>query len=274
MADTEDGLERSRAMAQGLRELRTPAPAGLARAVMERLDTSDEYAEVEGPIGPLFVAWQRDSVTLVSRRGDPGEFEEEFRSTFGRPVRRVPAPPPRIGRLIEASVWGRGRVPSGVGADLRWLPDFERQVLEKTAQIPRGEIRPYSWVAAEIGKPLAVRAVGNALARNPIPFVIPCHRVVRVDGTIGNYGAGGPESKRALLAAEGLDPAELTRLPAQGVRYIGSDSTHIYCYPSCHNARRISDLHRVPFRSVDEAHRAGFRACRSCRPVASPVRAA
>lgn len=271
-------LADARAMRAGLRRLRRPAPAGLAENVLRGLGLlgDDRYVQVDGPIGPLLVAFGSTGISLVSRAGDPGAFEEEFRATFGRPVQRATAAPPRIARLIEARVWGRGRAPAAADApvDLAWLPDFERQVLRKTMEIPRGEVRPYSWVAAEIGRPLAVRAVGNALARNPIPFVIPCHRVVRADGTVGQYGAGGPSAKRALLSSEGVDPGELEALPAAGVRYLGSDTTNIYCYPSCRNARRITPQHRVPFRSVDEAHRAGYRACRACRPVASPSRAA
>ena len=267
-------LADARSMSLGLRGLRTPARASVAVEVMARIAPSDAYAEVDGPIGPLFVAFTRDAVTLVSRADDAGAFEEEFQATFGRPVQRVPEPPAHIGRLIEARVWGRGRPPMRARVDLGWLPEFERRVLEKTLEIPRGEVRPYSWVAAEIGRPLAVRAVGNALARNPIPFVVPCHRVVRADGTIGQYGAGGPESKRALLAAEGLDPDELARLPAEGIRYHGSDTTRIYCYPSCRHARRTMPAHRVAFRSVDDARRAGYRPCQICRPVPAPRRAA
>ena len=72
-------------------------------------------------------------------------------------------------------------------------------------EIPWGEVRPYSWVAREIGRPRAVRAVGSSLGHNPLPFVVPCHRVVRADGHIGEYGAGGPAAKRAMLATEGID---------------------------------------------------------------------
>jgi O-6-methylguanine DNA methyltransferase len=269
-------LADARAVAGGLRGLRQRAPAGLAERALERVGLAgrDSYVEVAGPIGPLFVAFGATGISLVARAEDAGEFEEEFRATFGRSLRRVAAAPPQVLRMIEARVWGRGRVPASVPVDLAWLPDFERQVLRKTMEIPRGEVRPYSWVAAEIGRPLAVRAVGNALARNPIPFVIPCHRVVRADGTVGQYGAGGPPAKRALLTAEGIDPVELEALPAAGVRYLGSDTTRIYCYPSCHNARRITARHRVPFRTVEQARGAGYRACRECRPVAAPSRAA
>ena len=147
-------------------------------------------------------------------------------------------------------------------------------MLLKVLEIPRGEVRPYAWVAAEVGRPLAVRAVGNAVARNPIPFVIPCHRVVRSDGRIGNYGAGGPTAKRAVLESEGMNVEEMERLPSSGVRFIGSDTTHVYCYPSCRNARRITATHRVPLRSVDDARQAGFRACKVCRPVDAPFRSA
>jgi O-6-methylguanine DNA methyltransferase len=158
--------------------------------------------------------------------------------------------------------------------ELDRLPDFERQVLLKVLEIPRGEVRPYAWVAAELGRPLAVRAVGNAVARNPIPFVIPCHRVVRSDGRIGNYGAGGPDAKRAVLASEGVNVDELERLPNHGVRFIGSDTTHIFCYPSCRNAKRVTAAHRIALRSSDDARGAGYRACKVCRPVDPPFRAA
>ena len=85
--------------------------------------------------------------------------------------------------------------------DIRHLPGFTRSVLELTAKIPYGEVRSYEWVARKLGKPKAARAVGNALARNPVPIMIPCHRVVRSDGTIGGFALGSGWKKR-LLALE------------------------------------------------------------------------
>ena len=102
-------------------------------------------------------------------------------------------------------------------------------------------------------------------------FVIPCHRVVRADGRIGEYGAGGPEAKRQVLGVEGVDADELERLADERVRYRGSETTGIYCYPSCRHARRISPRHRVGFASAEDAAAAGFRACRSCRPLEAAV---
>jgi O-6-methylguanine DNA methyltransferase len=269
-------MNETRTIADGLHGLRQPAPPSLLPQVLDRvgLTDSDAYVEVEGPIGPLFVAYGRGGISLVERARDAGEFEEQFRATFGRPVRRVQSAPELVEQVIEARLWGKKRLAGPVPVDLHQLPDFERQVLLKVLEIPRGEVRPYAWVAAELGRPLAVRAVGNAVARNPIPFVIPCHRVVRSDGRIGQYGAGGPEAKRAVLESEGLDTDELERLPARGVRFIGSDTTRIFCYPSCRHARRIQPLHRVGFRSMDDSRRAGYRPCRDCRPVDAPFRAA
>ena len=85
--------------------------------------------------------------------------------------------------------------------DLGGMPPFTRAVLRITAGIPYGEVRSYRWVAERLGKPKAMRAVGNALAKNPIPIIIPCHRVVRSDGALGGF-ALGLNWKRKLLDLE------------------------------------------------------------------------
>ena len=99
-----------------------------------------------------------------------------------------------------------------------------------------------------------------------MPLIVPCHRVVRTDGTIGQYSLGGPGNKRTILAAEGLDPDAMESMARTGIRYVGSDTTHIVCLPTCHAAKRITPGHRVPFRSLDGAAAAGYRPCRQCRP--------
>ena len=91
------------------------------------------------------------------------------------------------------------------GIDLRFVTSpFRRRVLEACARIPAGEVRSYGELAAEVGNPRAARAVGTAMATNPIPPVVPCHRVVRGDGRIGEYGAGGTQRKIEMLALEGV----------------------------------------------------------------------
>jgi hypothetical protein len=115
--------------------------------------------------------------------------------------------------------------------------------------------------------------VGTALAHNPVPRV-PCHRVVRSDGMIGNYSMGGPSGKRRVLAAEGLDPQRLEADAAAGRRWTGSDTTHIVCHPTCRDARRVTDRHRVHFPALAAAAQAGYRPCMPCRPVTSAARRA
>ncbi|MFA6328437.1 MAG: MGMT family protein [Candidatus Micrarchaeia archaeon] len=88
-------------------------------------------------------------------------------------------------------------------AKLSGLTPFQRSVLFECAKIPKGQVRTYSQIARAVGKPRAARAVGNALAENPLAPIIPCHRVVRADGQLGGYSAkGGQAKKRWLLKSE------------------------------------------------------------------------
>ena len=92
--------------------------------------------------------------------------------------------------------------PQGVARQAwdRWSP-FQQAVYRAVCRIPRGQTRSYQWVARAIGRPRAARAVGNALNRNPFAPRVPCHRVIRSDGSLGGF-AGGPVKKRRLLALE------------------------------------------------------------------------
>lgn len=82
------------------------------------------------------------------------------------------------------------------------LTKFQWKVLKVTANIPLGETRTYKWVAGKVGSPRAFRAVGQALRRNPYPVIIPCHRVVKEDGSLGGYAGGSSKRKEELLALE------------------------------------------------------------------------
>jgi len=255
------------AVESALRDLRVAAPPTLLPNTLVAAGLADEYASLATAIGDVWVAWNGRGVSWVSAAPSAEAFEADVRAAFDRPVRRAPTGlPARLATAIARRLAGDRR--ANVAVDLRGRTPFEQAVLLKAGQIPRGEVRPYGWVAAEIGRPHAVRAVGTALAHNPVPLVIPCHRVVRSDGHIGQYSLGGPENKRTLIAWEGLDPDELERLARAGVRYIGSRTTGVVCHPSCHQAQRITDRHRVSFRSLEQAHDAGFRPCLKCRPVA------
>ncbi|HET7027526.1 MAG TPA: methylated-DNA--[protein]-cysteine S-methyltransferase [Candidatus Limnocylindrales bacterium] len=249
-----------------LRELRVSAPPAVARRALVAVGLADEYASVASPIGDVLVAWNGRGVSFVARAGDDTEFERRFVAEVGRPLARADAVPDRLANAIRRRLGGDRR--AAVPLDLRNRTPFEVAVWRKALEIPRGEVRPYGWIAAEIGRPKAVRAVGSALGHNPVPLVVPCHRVVRGDGTIGQYSMGGPEVKRRVLTSEGVDVDALVDLASRGVRYVGSDTTRIVCHPTCHQARRIQPAHRVPFRSLAAAAADGYRPCRSCRPVA------
>jgi O-6-methylguanine DNA methyltransferase len=241
---------------------------------------SVRYAALETPLGLLAFAYRNGSVVYcasldaqghVGASGDTTRRVQSAMEAFARDTARElgvwPERDDRLPLLLERAILrqfsGRGRAP----VDVSYLPQFRRRVLEKTAEIPRGEVRPYGWIAREIGAPGATRAVGTALGHNPIPFLIPCHRVVRSDGSLGEYSGGGPAVKERVLAFEGAPVADLVQSAKSGRRFVGSDTTGIFCYPSCHAARRIHDEHLVAFANMDEARDAGFRACTLCRPA-------
>jgi O-6-methylguanine DNA methyltransferase len=225
---------------------------------------ADAYLRYDSPIGLCYVAFNKLGVSAVLRVASDEEFLAAFRQRFGRAIRPARETPAKLRRVLAE--WTHARVPSDVRFDLRGLSEFEQAVLRKALEIPPGEVRPYSWIAREIGRPKAVRAVGTALGGNPVPLLIPCHRVVRRDGRLGEYGLGA-ENKRIVLAAEGVDPDRLETLARTGIRYFGSDTTRIFCFPTCRHARRVMDVHRVEFHSEAEATLAGYRPCKVCRPA-------
>ena len=143
-----------------------------------------------------------------------------------------------------------------VPVDLATVPDFQRRVLEAARLIPFGEARPYAWIAERIGHPRAVRAVGTALGRNPVPLIVPCHRVWRRDGGVGGYIFGTPVKDR-LIELERTTPV-----------LEGCTGTRIVCRVGCVHGRHMRPDHRVVFASVDDARSVGYRPCKVCRPAA------
>lgn len=240
------------------------APETLLPSVMRRVGLADTYWTLESPVGTVFIAHSPAGISMVTRAKSADEFERAFQRVHGRTVYPEKTLPPagiqaRIRKL-------RGKGPADLRFDLRGLSEFERAVLMKALEIPPGEVRPYSWIAKEIGRPGAVRATGSALAKNPVPLLIPCHRVVRSDGHIGQYSMGGPRNKRALLEIEGAHPETLERLASSGVRYLGNAEQRNYCYPTCGGIETLVLSNKVRFHDEREAAVAGYRPCADCRP--------
>jgi O-6-methylguanine DNA methyltransferase len=248
-----------------LSTLRAAAPPHVADDVLVEVGLADRMAPYASPIGTLWVAWNGRGVAEVELADHRADAVARHQARSGRPTLAAEALPPQLADAISRRLAGESRV--RIPLDLRGRSPFEVAVWSKALEIPRGEVRPYGWVAAEIGRPRAVRAVGTALGHNPVPLIVPCHRVVRTDGSIGEYSLGGSDNKRAILAAEGLDTGAMERAARHGERLSGSTTTRIVCWPTCRHARRTQDRYRVAFRSLREADAAGYRPCRVCRPT-------
>ncbi len=254
------------ALARALRRLGGgKAPASLASSVLRRIGLADTYWKLPSPVGTVFVARGPRGISFVLRTESAARFERAFRLRHGRAVFPSPSPAPReIRAVLRRLDSGAAR---GARFDLSGLSEFEQAVLRKALEIPRGEVRPYGWIAREIGRPEAVRAVGSALGHNPVPLFIPCHRVVRSDGTIGDY-VFGRSAKRTLLEKEGAQPRTIERLAASGTRYLGNEAGHYFCFPTCGGIESLVHDNLVRFRSVRAAVAAGYHPCEQCRPAA------
>lgn len=184
------------------------APAGLADRVLIRVGLADHYVVRSSPVGDVAVAYNKHGISacrVIDADIDPSTdgFESWFAARFQRPLVHDDNAPRQLVDAVDRLL--AGGTPKPLPAyDLRSVGPFARDVLTAAATIAPGQVRPYAWIAERIGRPKAVRAVGTALGGNPIPLLIPCHRVVRNDGKIGHY-AFGPAMKQALLAHEGVD---------------------------------------------------------------------
>ncbi|HZU39806.1 MAG TPA: methylated-DNA--[protein]-cysteine S-methyltransferase [Solirubrobacteraceae bacterium] len=175
-------------------------------AVAEQAGLLDvAYATLDSPVGELLVAvTPRGLVRVAYVDMGAGSREEAVLAELAARVSpRVLAAPRRVDavrRELEEYFAGRRRR-FEVPVDWRLARGFGRRVLEATAAVPYGAVSSYAAVAAAAGSPRAVRAAGNALGANPLPIVVPCHRVLRTGGKLGGY-TGGIERKQTLLAIE------------------------------------------------------------------------
>lgn len=212
-------------------------------------------------LGQIFVAYTDQGICFLTAATTSAEqFEAMVERRYGCPVQRDDTRQERFQAALQRWLAGKAQ---DVKIDLTRVSPFERQVLEKAREIGRGRVFPYQWLAKEVGKPGASRAIGNVMARNPVPLLIPCHRVVAGSGVIGNYSMGGPAIKRQLLELEGVDVNRLHDLARQGYRFKASKTTGIFCYPTC---REIQPHNELLFKSAYEAQLAGYRPCKLCRP--------
>lgn len=161
------------------------------------------YRTVDSPVGPLLLAATDAGLARVAFAGLG--FETVLADLAQRISPRILLAPGRlddVARELDEYFSGRRRV-FEVPVDLRLAGGFRRTVLDRLPEVSFGSVASYGAVALLAGNPRAVRAVGTACATNPVPIVVPCHRVVRADGALGGY-LGGVDAKRALLELEGV----------------------------------------------------------------------
>jgi methylated-DNA-[protein]-cysteine S-methyltransferase len=199
-----------------LSALPKPQPScDLAKKIVEHIalirrgerTTPVVLTSVQTPIGRLYVGFKEEKIAYIGI--DMGLASEEIRGRVERRLRRpveMGEAPAWLQRTLERyfSTW---QVDDGI-IDIEDLTPFEQAALRAAAQIPPGEVRSYSWVATQIGRPRAARAVGQVMARNPLPLLFPCHRVVDASGDLHNYGYG-LEMKARLLKMEGYSARKL-----------------------------------------------------------------
>jgi methylated-DNA-[protein]-cysteine S-methyltransferase len=164
-----------------------------------------DYAPFPLPFGTFYVAFGAEGPAFATLAPSASAFERDAARYLGVPVRRASAP----GWLADAVAAAMSRHEAFRGpVDLARVGPFEREVLAELRRIPAGQVRTYQQVALALGEPGGARAVGSACARNPLPLLIPCHRVVRSDGGLGGYSLrGGVALKRRLLREEGAMPS-------------------------------------------------------------------
>jgi O-6-methylguanine DNA methyltransferase len=185
-------------------------PQSLVPRILEHIESMrhhyktlepDSVARIQSPLADLFVAWRKTGITFVGI--DRGEGFAAVRAQIERRLRRpiqATEPPDWVAEAVRN--YFRSWQVDMNRVDISDLTEFEQAALRKAAQIPPGEVRSYGWIAREIGHPHAARAVGQAMARNPVALFFPCHRVVDASGALHNYGYG-VEIKARILRMEG-----------------------------------------------------------------------
>lgn len=175
--------------------------ARLARTAEQEGLLDVAYRTVDSPVGPLLLAASPTGLVRVAfEREGHDTVLAELATAISPRILRSSRPTDDVARQLDEYFSGRRRT-FDVNVDLQLVRGFRRAVISHLTEIAYGTTQSYAVVARAVGNPAAVRAVGSACAHNPVPLVVPCHRVVRSDGAIGQY-LGGAETKAALLAME------------------------------------------------------------------------
>jgi len=159
------------------------------------------FTSYNSPIGKMLIASTGKGLCKLDLLVGEKQFIKKVSSRFHAKVTRNDEVMQPVTRALQRYFEGEP-MPSDIALDLRGTP-FQRRVWSELLEIPHGETRSYKQIAGAIGVPRAPRAVGNAVGSNPVPIIVPCHRVLRSDGSLGGFGCG-VEIKEKLLRLEAL----------------------------------------------------------------------
>lgn len=280
-SECRDELHRYRALDGLVADMRrAPRPSvdpSLARAVLEsrladlrrRLLT---FGIFSSPLGPILIARSIEGVSMVEYLESHGVAASHLARLVGVDAIEDEAETRSLYQDLLDYLEGR-RTRLGWSLDLRLVSsDFQRRVLQVTSQLPYGAVTSYGHIAREIGAPTATRAVAQALRRNPLPIVIPCHRVIGGGGDLVGYAGNKVGLKQRLLTLEGVPVAGSDTLHVERrAMYVQYQAGAEYCLPTCGvlPSTPLSDL--TLFGSRERAEAVGLTPCSDCRPDLHPM---
>jgi methylated-DNA-[protein]-cysteine S-methyltransferase len=251
----------------------TLARAQLASRLADLRSRMVGFGIFPSPLGRILIARSEQGVALVQYLPAGGGLPAHVRRLLGEDAVEDRAATEALrAELVEYLEGRRARLDWPL--DLRRMrSDFQRRVLEATAALPYGAVTSYAGIAARIGAPSAVRPVAQALRWNPLPIVIPCHRVIGSSGALTGYAGRQVGLKQRLLAVEGVKTVAVRDdfMVNREAMYTMVTGDREYCVPTCGSlpSRSLSTL--TLFGTREGAEAAGFEPCSTCRPDLHPL---
>ena len=234
------------------------------------------YRVFPSPLGNILIARSEHGVSLVEYLGERTGFK------FSRLAQVAGVEAQEDGLEVEALYRELLEYLQGKRTRLEWpldlrlaRSDFQRAVMKATVAIPYGAVASYAGIATDVGNRSAVRAVAQALRWNPLPIVVPCHRIIGSSGLLTGYAGDKLSLKTRLLGLEGVPTLSAHRDPrvARDTMYVRDRNEVEYCLPTCGGlpSRTLADL--TLFASRERAESAGLAPCTACRPDLHPLSA-
>jgi methylated-DNA-[protein]-cysteine S-methyltransferase len=270
---TVDGMVHSLRGAPMAGDDATLARAQLSASLADLRSRMVSFGVFALPLGPMLIGRSEQGVALVRYLPASGALPASVRRLLGDDAVEDRDATESLRAELQDYLEGR-RARLDWPLDLRRMSsDFQRRVLEATAALPYGAVTSYAGIAARIGMPSAARSVAQALRWNPLPIVIPCHRVIGSTGALVGYAGKRIELKQRLLTVEGVKTVAARddfRVPRESMYTLMAGESE-YCVPTCGSlsSRPLSVL--TLFGTRERAEAAGFAPCSSCRPDLHPL---